>query len=68
MFIDVNSLPIEILYEPELNSTAFIENNNVKSAETEVNQLDSTIFEYNDPGNNLYLFIIQLCKLFLDFN
>ncbi|CAI6365895.1 unnamed protein product [Macrosiphum euphorbiae] len=50
MFIDVNSLPIEILYEPELNSTAFIENNNVKSAETEVNQLDSTIFEYNDPG------------------
>lgn len=63
----MNSLPIEILYEPELNSTAFIENNNVKSAETEVNQLDSTIFEYNDPGNNLYLFI-QLCKLFLDFN
>jgi len=49
-------LPIEILNETELNSTTIKENNNVKSAETEVNQLDLSLFENNEQGNIICIY------------
>lgn len=57
-FIDIISLPIEILYKTEFNSPK-IETVYEKSAEAEVNQLDLTIFENIEPGINMYFFIFQ---------
>lgn len=68
IFIDINSLPIEILYETEFNS-AIIETVNEKSVESEGNQLDLTTFENNEPGINFFFFfIIHFCKFVLDLN